>query len=116
MSPKYKHHIMKIKTALLCVCVLAAGLPVTVLGQANYATPYTFTTLAGYTRPANWDGTGSAAQFSYLLGVAVDTTGNVYVADHTNRTIRKVTPAGTDSAVRPAAGPVGKEGSTRRTA
>jgi len=34
------------------------------------------------------------ARFSYPLGVAVDGTGNVYVADSGNRTIRKITSAG----------------------
>ena len=53
------------------------------------------TTLAG-TAGANGstDATGSAARFSYPLGVAVDSTGNVYVADRNNHTIRKVTPGG----------------------
>ena len=40
------------------------------------------------------DGTGSAARFSGPWAVAVDSAGNVYVADHINHTIRKVTPAG----------------------
>src|SRR6185369_16349630 len=40
------------------------------------------------------DGTGSAARFYYPSAVAVDDTGQVFVADSANRTIRKVTPAG----------------------
>ena len=35
------------------------------------------------------DGTGSAARFSQPNGIAVDSTGNVYVADSQNRTIRR---------------------------
>ena len=63
------------------------------LGQADYATPYTFATLAG-NEPQGSDGTGAGARFSAPEGVAVDNSGNVYVADTENNTIRKVTPAG----------------------
>ena len=40
------------------------------------------------------DGAGSAASFAYPAGVAVDNADNIYVADYTNHTIRKVTLAG----------------------
>jgi hypothetical protein len=53
------------------------------------------TTLAGGVGVVgSTDGTGSAARFNYPRGVAVDTAGNVYVADTSNNTIRKVTPTG----------------------
>jgi hypothetical protein len=53
------------------------------------------TTLAGVAGSWGWaDGTGSAAQFNYPAGVAVDSAANVYVADTDNYTIRKVTPGG----------------------
>ena len=53
------------------------------------------TTLAGLAGSSgSTDATGSAARFSYPFGVAVDTVGNVFVADRNNRTIRKVTSAG----------------------
>ena len=39
------------------------------------------------------DGTGNTAQFDYPIGVAVDSSGNVYVADAHNHRIRKTTPA-----------------------
>jgi streptogramin lyase len=52
------------------------------------------TTLAGLAGSSgSADGTGSDARFNRPLHVAVDSTGNVYVADHRNNTIRKVTPA-----------------------
>jgi len=51
-------------------------------------------TLAGLARSSgSVEGVGVAARFSYPTGVAVDSTGNVYVGDAGNNTIRKVTPA-----------------------
>ena len=40
------------------------------------------------------NGTGGSARFSGATGVAIDTVGNLYVADTGNNAIRKVTPAG----------------------
>jgi uncharacterized protein YjiK len=53
------------------------------------------TTLAGTAGMAgSADGTGAAARFNQPIGVAVDSAGNVYVADRGSNTLRKVTPAG----------------------
>lgn len=53
------------------------------------------TTLAGLAdNSGNTDGAGSAARFNYPSGVAVDNTGNLYVADEGNHTIRKISPTG----------------------
>ena len=52
------------------------------------------TTLAGSGVEGFADGTGAAAQFSYPRGVAVDSSGTVYVADSGNALIRKITTAG----------------------
>lgn len=53
------------------------------------------TTLAGLADGwGNADGSGSGARFKYPSGLALDGSGNVYVADRYNHTIRKVTPSG----------------------
>ena len=48
------------------------------------------TTLAGGTAGDD-DATGTAAQFNYPFGVAVDSSGNLYVAEANNHRIRKIT-------------------------
>ncbi len=71
------------------------------------------TTLAGKAGASgSANGTGSAARFYSPSGVAVDTAGNVYVADTVNDTIRKVTPAG---AVTTLAGKAGVSGTNNGT-
>ena len=50
-------------------------------------------TLAGLAgNPGSNDGIGIHARFRNPWGVAVDNRGNVYVADTSNNTIRKITP------------------------
>ena len=72
------------------ICVVAVAVP----AQSIYER-YRFTTFVG-NPPSNGsaDGTGSAARFSYPTGNAVDGGGNIYIADTSNYTIRKITPAG----------------------
>lgn len=71
------------------------------------------TTLAGSPGVyGSTDGTGSQARFYAPTGVAVDASGNVYVADQLNHTIRTVTPSGTVTTL---AGQPGSYGSTDGT-
>jgi hypothetical protein len=60
--------------------VIASGAVTTLAGQAGST--------------GSVDGTGTAARFNGPSGIAVDTTGNLYVSDTLNHTIRKVTQAG----------------------
>lgn len=73
----------------LSVQLLAAALLASAGGLK--AQPLTITHLAGTAGDSGWiDGTGSAARFSEPGSVAVDGSGNVYVADTLNHTIRKI--------------------------
>ncbi|RYD20527.1 MAG: choice-of-anchor D domain-containing protein [Verrucomicrobiaceae bacterium] len=66
------------------------------------------TTLAGFTaKSGNRDGTGPDARFLSPNGMALDLSGNLWVTDTSNHTIRKVTPAGVVTTV---AGVAGIEG------
>lgn len=64
------------------------------------------TTLAGTPGASgSTDGTGAAARFSFLKGIAVDGSGNVYAVD--NSAIRKITPAGVVTTLAGASGVTG---------
>ncbi|MCX6940052.1 MAG: hypothetical protein NTX09_04820, partial [Verrucomicrobia bacterium] len=75
--------------------VIAAG--ALLLSMSSAIAQTAVSTLAGSSpliASGNAEGTGTAARFNALASVAVDSTGNIYVADASNHTIRKVTPAG----------------------
>ena len=75
------------------------------------------TTLAGTAgKPGSADGTGTAASFDGPEGIAVDASGNIYVADTYNDTIRKVTSDGVVSTLAGTAGTSGSADGTGATA
>ena len=79
---------------MLCgVVCLAMGWEHAAWGQVDYATPFTFTTIAGNAGYGTADGLGSAARFDGLQGVAVDGAGVWYITDSDNGTVRALTPS-----------------------
>lgn len=79
------------------------------------AQSYHFITLAGRSKATGApdgagaaDGVGSVAEFSFPWGLAVGSSGNVFVADNNNDTIRMIASSGTVTTV---AGKAGVEGS-----
>ena len=89
--------------------VTPAGEVTTLAGLVQYSV----TNTAGVSGSA--DGTGSAARFNVPAGVAVDSAGNLFVADSENHTIRKVTAQGTNWVVTTLVGLAGSYGSTDGT-
>ncbi|HET7536339.1 MAG TPA: hypothetical protein VFJ90_07790, partial [Candidatus Didemnitutus sp.] len=79
---------------LLTLTMCLAG-----LGQSAKAEDYTFSTIGGvggFSGATNANGGVNypSVLFNFPTGVAVDSSGNLYVADTSNQTIRKITPAG----------------------
>jgi sugar lactone lactonase YvrE len=75
-----------VSLGLLCASAIA---------QPKFATPYTFTTYAGTAGAfGSTDATGASALFHNPYGVAVDKSGNVYVADTENYVVRMIAPGG----------------------
>jgi sugar lactone lactonase YvrE len=84
----------------------------TIRKSARIGTNWVVTTIAGRPgSPGSTDGTNAVAQFNYPQGIVVDPSGNIYVADGFNFTIRKVTQQGTNWLVSTIAGLAGSQGS-----
>lgn len=58
----------------------------------EYLLTHTVSTFAGSTS-GNVDGTGTAAQFFGLFGMAIDNNDNLFVTEYINNKIRKITPS-----------------------
>src|SRR4051794_15576062 len=95
---------------LVLVVALGSLIALSARGQTNYTGAYYFNTFAG--NAYGGDGSGSQAIFNCPYATAVDGAGNVYVADTSNYTVRKITPAGVVTTL---AGFAGEYGSTDGT-
>ncbi len=62
--------------------------------QISLTAPYAVTTLAGSGTAGSTNATGTAATFKTPYGVAVDASGNLYVADEGNNLIRMISSGG----------------------
>lgn len=77
---------------LMASCGGGGGTPATPVTPTSTGT---LTVVAGATGGSGYaDGVGSEARFYYPQGVAVDSQGNVFVADTSNRVIRKISTSG----------------------
>ena len=70
-----------------------------VIQGSNDASTFAGSSVADNGASGFTDGTGTVARFSGPSGLAIDTDGNLYVADFNNGLIRKITPAGIVSTV-----------------
>ncbi|MDD2765679.1 MAG: immunoglobulin domain-containing protein [Opitutaceae bacterium] len=97
-----------------CVVSNSSGSVTTAPPAALIVTyPLSITTLAGTAGSSgSTDGTGAAARFNHPSDVALDSSGNLYVSDTNNHTIRKITSGGTVSTL---AGLAGTSGSANGT-
>jgi hypothetical protein len=79
-------------------------------------TNWVVTTIAGVNGMAgSTDGNGSLAKFKSPANIAADTTGDLYVTDYGNDTIRRLSPVGTNWSVFTVAGLAGAPGSVDGT-
>ena len=102
---------LKLATLLLGVASLITGAGL--LAVPIYTTPYKISTIAGIIAgKGSQDGTGINATFNRPGGVAMDGSGNTYVADSSNNTIRLIDSNGNTTTI---AGTAGKSGKTDGT-
>ena len=94
-AARYTGHVSSGVTLVLSLCV-ATG-----CGRIafDHLDDMGVTTIAGGSQPGLQDGFGESARFENPVNVLVGPDGNIYVADHNNAAIRRVTPSGLVSTV-----------------
>ena len=108
MRPRYHLRSRLISACLALVsALLLTGRGQSLAAQTTY-TPYHFVTIAGTAGAGGHiNATGPAAQFASPDGIAVDSSGNIYVADSASDTIRQITPGGVVTTIAGSAGVAG---------
>ncbi|MDB4921808.1 hypothetical protein [Mucilaginibacter sp.] len=91
---------MKLPLSILILVIFFAGLlsgcsKKSSLVPAQSNSTFTVSSFAGSGSVGSGNGIGTAASFGYPMGIALDKNNNLYVADHDNCVIRKITPDGT---------------------
>src|SRR6476620_12771443 len=84
---RYPNHLSEptrrfLRGLLVLMLALGSLIALSAQGQSNYPLPYNFNTFAGNAYGGN--GTGNQAIFGNPYASALDSAGNIYVADTTN--------------------------------
>jgi streptogramin lyase len=112
-QPEFINSLMR-AVLMTMINQLAGGVvAMSLIATSGHAQPFTFRNVAGNSTiqyGGSSDGANAGAQFHGPAGLAVDSQGNLYVADQFNFTIRKITPLGTNWVVTTIAGSSGQSG------
>ena len=73
---------------------LCSGLDDDCDGEVDESVPLCVSTIAGSSLWGHKDGVGVAVRFNFPADLAIDSKGNLYVADDSNHRIRKIDPTG----------------------
>jgi sugar lactone lactonase YvrE len=101
----HQQFMIVIRAVLICILLsLISGCPGKICDAGATLVMHHF---AGSNNAGSTDGIGAATSFNSPNGITLDSSGNIYVVDTGNDTIRKITPAGAVTTIAGSAGVVG---------